>query len=72
MYLMGDELYASTESDVVRRVDPVTLETHEDFSHFSDFVAVNNATAHPHTDLDSGDTLNMGNSVEKGEIELSA
>ncbi|KAM9801198.1 carotenoid-cleaving dioxygenase, mitochondrial-like [Neosynchiropus ocellatus] len=54
------DYYVSTETRNMRRVDPETLETRERVD-WTKFVAVNGATAHPHTELD-GTTYNMGNS----------
>ncbi|XP_053729065.1 carotenoid-cleaving dioxygenase, mitochondrial-like [Synchiropus splendidus] len=54
------DYYVSTETSCMRRVDPETLETREKVD-WSNFIAVNGATAHPHTEPD-GTTYNMGNS----------
>ncbi|KAK8375311.1 hypothetical protein O3P69_008291 [Scylla paramamosain] len=54
----GDELYAMTETNVMRRIDPETLET----TKLDDYLmAVNTATAHPHIDPD-GTIYNMASS----------
>lgn len=54
------DYYVSTETSLMHRVDPETLETTKKVD-WSKFVAVNGATAHPHTEPD-GTTYNMGNS----------
>ncbi|KAK5869038.1 hypothetical protein PBY51_010001 [Eleginops maclovinus] len=54
------DYYVSTETNVMHKVDPETLETTQKVD-WSKFIAVNGATAHPHTDPD-GTTYNMGNS----------
>uniref|UniRef100_A0A8C8HFR6 Beta-carotene oxygenase 2b n=1 Tax=Oncorhynchus tshawytscha TaxID=74940 RepID=A0A8C8HFR6_ONCTS len=61
------DYYVSTETNFMHKVDPETLETKEKVD-WSKFIAVNGATAHPHTDPD-GTTYNMGNSYSaKGAI----
>ncbi|XP_061924560.1 carotenoid-cleaving dioxygenase, mitochondrial-like [Entelurus aequoreus] len=54
------DYYVSTETNLMHKVDPETLETTKKVN-WSDFIAVNGATAHPHTEPD-GTTYNMGNS----------
>ncbi|KAG7471380.1 hypothetical protein MATL_G00123880 [Megalops atlanticus] len=54
------DYYVSTETNFMHKVDPETLETKEKVD-WSKFIAVNGATAHPHTEPD-GTTYNMGNS----------
>ncbi|AWO98473.1 Hypothetical protein SMAX5B_008472 [Scophthalmus maximus] len=54
------DYYVSTETNVMHRVNPETLETTKKVN-WSKFIAVNGATAHPHTEPD-GTTYNMGNS----------
>uniref|UniRef100_A0A6Q2ZDL9 Beta-carotene oxygenase 2b n=1 Tax=Esox lucius TaxID=8010 RepID=A0A6Q2ZDL9_ESOLU len=54
------DYYVSTETNFMHKVDPETLETKEKVN-WRKFIAVNGATAHPHTDPD-GTTYNMGNS----------
>ncbi|XP_072281947.1 carotenoid-cleaving dioxygenase, mitochondrial-like isoform X2 [Pyxicephalus adspersus] len=53
----------STETNIMRKVDPVTLQTKEEVN-WTKFIAVNGATAHPHYDP-CGTTYNMGNSYGK-------
>ncbi|CAJ1065991.1 beta%2Cbeta-carotene 9',10'-oxygenase-like [Xyrichtys novacula] len=54
------DYFVSTETNVMHRVDPETLETTKKVN-WRKFIAVNGATAHPHTEAD-GTTYNMGNS----------
>ncbi|XP_008306930.1 beta-carotene oxygenase 2b [Cynoglossus semilaevis] len=54
------DYYVSTETNIMHRVDPETLETTAKVN-WTKFIAVNGATAHPQTDPD-GTTYNMGNS----------
>ncbi|KAI4895577.1 hypothetical protein NFI96_015671, partial [Prochilodus magdalenae] len=54
------DYYVSTETKFMHRIDPETLEAKGKVD-WSTFVAVNGATAHPHTEPD-GTTYNMGNS----------
>ncbi|KAM6965078.1 beta-carotene 15, 15-dioxygenase 2, like [Aplochiton taeniatus] len=58
------DYYVSTETNYMRRIDPQSLETKEKVD-WSQYIAVNAATAHPHYDRD-GVTFNMGNSYGKG------
>ncbi|KAM4616236.1 beta-carotene 15, 15-dioxygenase 2, like isoform 2-T2 [Polymixia lowei] len=57
------DYYVSTETNYMRRVDPQSLETKEKVD-WSQYIAVNSATAHPHYDR-KGATYNMGNSYDK-------
>ncbi|XP_041855949.1 beta-carotene 15, 15-dioxygenase 2, like [Melanotaenia boesemani] len=54
------DYYVSTETNYMRRVDPQSLETKEKVD-WSQYIAVNAATAHPHYDRE-GAAYNMGNS----------
>ncbi|XP_075994329.1 carotenoid-cleaving dioxygenase, mitochondrial-like [Genypterus blacodes] len=54
------DYYVSTETNLMHKVDPETLETTQKVD-WTKFIAVNGATAHPHNDPD-GTTYNMGNS----------
>ncbi|XP_066495460.1 carotenoid-cleaving dioxygenase, mitochondrial isoform X2 [Tiliqua scincoides] len=56
------DYYASTETNLMRKVDLETLETKK--VNWSKYVAVNGATAHPHYEPD-GTAYNMGNSYGK-------
>ncbi|KAM4703961.1 carotenoid-cleaving dioxygenase, mitochondrial-like isoform 2-T2 [Rhinophrynus dorsalis] len=55
-----NDYYVSTETTMMHKVDPETLETREKVD-WSKYIAVNGATAHPHYDPD-GTAYNMGNS----------
>ncbi|KAM9391492.1 beta-carotene 15, 15-dioxygenase 2, like [Pholidichthys leucotaenia] len=57
------DYYVSTETNYMRRVDPQSLETKERVD-WSQYVAVNSASAHPHYDRE-GATYNMGNSYSR-------
>lgn len=54
------DYYVSTETNYMHKVDPETLKAVNKVD-WSKFIAVNGATAHPHTEPD-GTTYNMGNS----------
>ncbi|XP_076318574.1 carotenoid-cleaving dioxygenase, mitochondrial-like isoform X2 [Tachypleus tridentatus] len=59
IFQLGDQFYACSETNFIHRVDPETLETTGRID-LSKYLAVNSATAHPHTDMD-GTQYNMGN-----------
>ncbi|XP_028931461.1 beta,beta-carotene 15,15'-dioxygenase [Ornithorhynchus anatinus] len=64
----GEDFYATTETNFIRKIDPQTLETLEKVD-YSKYVAINLATSHPHYDV-SGNVLNMGTSiVDKGKTK---
>uniref|UniRef100_A0A8C6P8W6 Beta-carotene 15, 15-dioxygenase 2, like n=1 Tax=Nothobranchius furzeri TaxID=105023 RepID=A0A8C6P8W6_NOTFU len=54
------DYYVSTETNYMRRVDPQSLETKEKVD-WSQYIAINSATAHPHYDHE-GASYNMGSS----------
>ncbi|CAG7733022.1 unnamed protein product, partial [Allacma fusca] len=56
----GDQLYAMTETNVIRRISPEDLHIIGDKTNISDYIALNQATAHPHVCHD-GTVYNMGN-----------
>ncbi|XP_068594895.1 beta-carotene 15, 15-dioxygenase 2, like [Brachionichthys hirsutus] len=58
------DYYVSTETNFMRRIDPRSLETKEKVD-WSQYIAVNSATAHPHYDR-NGASYNMGNSYSSG------
>ncbi|XP_042355419.1 beta,beta-carotene 9',10'-oxygenase-like isoform X1 [Plectropomus leopardus] len=61
------DYYVSTETNFMHRVNPENVETLGQVD-WSKFIAVNGATAHPHSDPD-GTTYNMGNSYgSKGAL----
>ncbi|XP_064095619.1 carotenoid isomerooxygenase-like [Macrobrachium nipponense] len=62
---MGDELYALTESAVMRRIDPSTLACIGGKTRVNDIVTVNTVTAHPHVEP-NGTVYNMGSSFTNG------
>ncbi|XP_070538189.1 carotenoid-cleaving dioxygenase, mitochondrial-like [Ptychodera flava] len=65
MMYIGDELFALTETQYMRRVDPTTLDTTDnDKIDITNYVAVNSASAHPHF-LNDGTHFNMGSSFGK-------
>ncbi|XP_060027971.1 beta,beta-carotene 15,15'-dioxygenase [Erinaceus europaeus] len=64
----GEDFYATTETNYIRKINPYTLETLEKVD-YRKYVAINMATAHPHYDK-AGNILNMGTSiVEKGKTK---
>nr|AAG15381.1 beta, beta-carotene 15,15'-dioxygenase [Mus musculus] len=64
----GEDFYATTETNYIRKIDPQTLETLEKVD-YRKYVAVNLATSHPHYD-EAGNVLNMGTSVvDKGRTK---
>ncbi|XP_036893801.1 beta,beta-carotene 15,15'-dioxygenase isoform X2 [Sturnira hondurensis] len=64
----GQDFYATTETNYIRKIDPQTLETLEKVD-YRKYVAINLATAHPHYDS-AGNVLNMGTSiVDKGKTK---
>ncbi|XP_066205445.1 beta,beta-carotene 15,15'-dioxygenase [Saccopteryx leptura] len=64
----GKDLYATTETNYIRKIDLQTLETLEKVD-YRKYVAINLATSHPHYDS-AGNILNMGTSiVDKGKTK---
>ncbi|XP_067396245.1 beta,beta-carotene 15,15'-dioxygenase isoform X2 [Emydura macquarii macquarii] len=64
----GEDYYATSETNFIRKIDPHTLETLEKVDYHK-YVAVNLATSHPHYDS-AGNVLNMGTSVvDKGKTK---
>ncbi|XP_006152649.1 beta,beta-carotene 15,15'-dioxygenase [Tupaia chinensis] len=64
----GEDFYATTETNYMRKINPQTLETLEKVD-YRKYVAINLATAHPHYDA-AGNILNMGTSiVDKGKTK---
>uniref|UniRef100_A0A4W3IN57 Beta-carotene oxygenase 1 n=1 Tax=Callorhinchus milii TaxID=7868 RepID=A0A4W3IN57_CALMI len=64
----GEDLYASTETNYIRKIDLETLETNEKVD-YRKYVALNLATSHPHYDT-NGNTYNMGTSIgDKGKTK---
>uniref|UniRef100_A0A3P8YFU0 Beta-carotene oxygenase 1 n=1 Tax=Esox lucius TaxID=8010 RepID=A0A3P8YFU0_ESOLU len=64
----GKDYYATSETNYIRKIDPMTLET-QDKVDYQKYIAVNLATSHPHYDKE-GNTYNMGTSIaEKGKTK---
>ncbi|XP_072452064.1 beta,beta-carotene 15,15'-dioxygenase-like isoform X1 [Chiloscyllium punctatum] len=64
----GEDFFASSEVNYIRRIDPRTLETLEKVD-YTKYVSLNLATSHPHYDGE-GNTYNMGTSIaEKGKTK---
>ncbi|XP_004437134.1 PREDICTED: beta,beta-carotene 15,15'-monooxygenase [Ceratotherium simum simum] len=64
----GEDFYATTETNYIRKINPQTLETLEKVD-YRKYVAINLATSHPHYDA-AGNVLNMGTSiVDKGKTK---
>ncbi|EPY81799.1 beta,beta-carotene 15,15-monooxygenase [Camelus ferus] len=64
----GEDFYATTETNYIRKINPQTLETLEKVD-YRKYVAVNLATSHPHYDA-AGNVLNIGTSiVDKGKTK---
>lgn len=64
----GEDFYATSETNYIRKINPETLETLEKVD-YRKYVAVNMATAHPHYDA-AGNVFNMGTSiVDKGKTK---
>ncbi|CAH1775300.1 unnamed protein product [Owenia fusiformis] len=61
---LGDGVYAATDSRILRRINPETLDTGERVD-ISQLVAVNVVAAHPHTDPD-GTYYNLGTNIKSG------
>ena len=55
----GDQLYAMTETNFIRRIDPKDLKSIGQKTNLKDYVVVNHATAHPHI-LPDGSAINLG------------
>nr|XP_042708066.1 beta,beta-carotene 15,15'-dioxygenase isoform X3 [Chrysemys picta bellii] len=64
----GEDYYATSETNFIRKINPHTLETLEKVD-YNKYVAVSLATSHPHYDS-AGNVLNMGTSiVDKGKTK---
>ncbi|KAH0619516.1 hypothetical protein JD844_000200 [Phrynosoma platyrhinos] len=64
----GEDIYATSEVNFIRKINPQTLETLEKVD-YTKYVAINLATSHPHYDS-AGNVLNMGTSiVDKGKTK---
>ncbi|XP_056220621.1 beta,beta-carotene 15,15'-dioxygenase-like [Seriola aureovittata] len=64
----GNDYYATSETNYIRKIDPVTLET-QDKVDYMKYLAVNLASSHPHYDKE-GNAYNIGTSIaEKGKTK---
>ncbi|KAK3533663.1 hypothetical protein QTP70_024016, partial [Hemibagrus guttatus] len=64
----GNDYYATSETNYIRKIDPVTLET-QDKVDYKKYVSVNLAISHPHYDKE-GNSYNMGTSIaDKGKTK---
>ncbi|CAK6436820.1 unnamed protein product [Pipistrellus nathusii] len=64
----GEDFYAITETNFIRKINPQTLETLEKVDYHK-YVTIHLATAHPHYDS-AGNVLNIGISiVDKGKTK---
>lgn len=64
----GNDYYATSETNYIRKIDPVTLET-QDKVDYMKYLPVNLASSHPHYDKE-GNAYNIGTSVaEKGKTK---
>lgn len=64
----GDDYYASSETNFIRKIDPQSLDTLEKVDYLK-HLTVNLATSHPHYDKE-GNTFNMGTSIgDKGKTK---
>ncbi|KAL9692872.1 hypothetical protein quinque_012157 [Culex quinquefasciatus] len=63
IYPFGDEYFTFTESPIIHRIDPETLETEAKLN-LSDYVGIVNHTSHPHV-MSDGTVYNLGMSVTK-------
>lgn len=64
----GKDYYATSETNYIRKIDPVTLET-QDKVDYMKYLPVNLVSSHPHYDKE-GNAYNIGTSVaEKGKTK---
>lgn len=64
----GNEYFATSETNYIRKVDPVTLETQDKVDYLK-HLPVNLVSSHPHYDSE-GNTYNMGTCIaEKGKTK---
>uniref|UniRef100_A0AAY4BK19 Beta-carotene oxygenase 1 n=1 Tax=Denticeps clupeoides TaxID=299321 RepID=A0AAY4BK19_9TELE len=57
----GNNFYATSETNYIRKIDPITLETHDKVDYMK-YLPVNIVTSHPHYDKE-GNAYNMGTSI---------
>ncbi|KAK5850164.1 hypothetical protein PBY51_014435 [Eleginops maclovinus] len=66
----GNDFYATSETNYIRKIDPVTLETLDKVDYLK-YLPVNLASSHPHYDKE-GNAYNMGTSIaEKGKTKYT-
>uniref|UniRef100_W5M8E4 Beta-carotene oxygenase 1 n=1 Tax=Lepisosteus oculatus TaxID=7918 RepID=W5M8E4_LEPOC len=66
----GEDYYATSETNYIRKIDHDTLETYEKVDYLK-YIAVNLVTSHPHYGKD-GSSYNMGTSIaDKGKTRYS-
>ncbi|KAK2859340.1 hypothetical protein Q5P01_003960 [Channa striata] len=64
----GNEYHVTSETNYIRKIDPVTLDTQDKVDYLK-YLPVNLATSHPHYDKE-GNAYNIGTSVaEKGKTK---
>ncbi|XP_038581883.1 beta,beta-carotene 15,15'-dioxygenase [Micropterus salmoides] len=64
----GNDFYATSETNYIRKIDPVTLETLDKVD-YKKYLPVNMASCHPHYDKE-GNSYNFGTSIaEKGKTK---
>ncbi|XP_068160085.1 beta,beta-carotene 15,15'-dioxygenase [Antennarius striatus] len=64
----GNDYYATSETNYIRKIDPVSLETQEKVD-YTKYLPVNLVTSHPHYDKE-GNAYNIGTCVaEKGKTK---
>ncbi|XP_029979097.1 beta,beta-carotene 15,15'-dioxygenase [Sphaeramia orbicularis] len=64
----GNDYFATSETNYIRKIDPVTLETQDKVDYLK-YLPANLASSHPHYDKD-GNAYNMGTSIaEKGKTK---
>ncbi|XP_077286396.1 neither inactivation nor afterpotential B [Arctopsyche grandis] len=63
VYPFGDEIYTFTESPIIHKIDPITLETQKRLN-VSEHVSIVNHTSHPHV-MKNGDVYNLGLAITK-------
>ncbi|MEQ2261975.1 Beta,beta-carotene 15,15'-monooxygenase, partial [Xenotaenia resolanae] len=64
----GDDYFATSETNYIRKIDTVTLET-QDKVDYTKYLPINLASSHPHYDKE-GNAYNIGTSIaEKGKTK---
>ncbi|XP_028288894.1 beta,beta-carotene 15,15'-dioxygenase [Parambassis ranga] len=66
----GNDYFATSETNYIRKIDPVTLETQDKVDYLK-FLPINLATSHPHYDKE-GNAYNIGTSIaDKGKTKYT-